>query len=120
MTGTVDDFLTPFTPEVQDLVLKTRSLVLALIPDAIEIVDPPSRLIGYGFGRKYAELICAIMPYKTYVNLIFSQGVELPDPEGLLVGTGKHARHVKVMRPEDIQSPGLKKLIQSAGDALRH
>ena len=119
MASTLDDFLTCYSSEIQEIVLKTRSLILALIPEAIEMVDPSSKLIGFGFGRKYADLICAIMPYKQYVNLIFSKGTELPDPDGLLTGTGKRARHVKILRPENIESPGLHKLIRCAGEVMR-
>jgi len=39
---------------MRQLVLKTRAVVLAVIPDAIEQVDSPSKIIAYGFGLKYA------------------------------------------------------------------
>ncbi len=37
--------------------------------------------------------------FKAHVNVGFFRGSELPDPEGLLEGTGKRMRHVK-LRPE--------------------
>lgn len=36
--------------------------------------------------------------YRMHVNVGFFYGAELPDPAGLLVGTGKRMRHVK-LRP---------------------
>jgi len=112
--STVEDFLKSYNPEVRQLVLKTRAVVLAVIPDAIEQVDSPSKIIAYGFGSKYADLICAIAPYKTYINLIFSQGTQLPDPQGLLTGTGKRARHVKIMTSRDIERLGFRALLEAA------
>jgi hypothetical protein len=109
-------FLASYSLEIQNLALQTRELVLGVIPNALEMVDPPSKIIAYGFSPKYADLVCAIAPYKSYINLIFSKGTELPDPEGLLTGTGKRARHVRINSSEDIKRPGLRSLIQTAAD----
>ena len=118
--STVEDFLKSYNPEMRQLVLKTRAVVLAVIPDAIEQVDSPSKIIAYGFGLKYADLICAIAPYKSYVNLIFSQAAQLPDPRGLLTGTGKRARHVKIKTATDIESPGVRSLLEAAVASMTH
>jgi len=112
--ASLEEFLISYNPEIRQLVLKTRALVLDVIPQAIEQVDPPSKIIAYGFGSKYADLICAIAPYKTYINLIFSQGTQLPDPQGLLTGTGKRARHVKIMTARDIERLGFRALLEAA------
>ncbi len=49
-----------------------------------------------------------------HVNVGFFLGAEIDDPSGLLVGTGKFMRHVK-MRPEsDIDATALTKLIKTA------
>ncbi len=116
---TIDEFLVSYSPEVRLLALKTRHLVLESFPNAIEMVDPPSKIIAYGFNRKYTGLICAIAPYKSYVNLIFSRGTELPDPEGLLTGTGKLARHVRIERVEDISRKGVRDLLEAAVHHIR-
>jgi hypothetical protein len=113
---TVEEFLASYSPEVQALALQTRELVLEVIPKALEMVDPPSRIIAYGFSPKYADLVCAIAPYQSYVNLIFSKGTELPDPQGLLTGTGKRARHVRIDTAEAVKRPSLRSLIKTAAD----
>ena len=52
--------------------------------------------------------------FKAHVNVGFFRGAEIADPEGLLEGTGKFMRHVK-LRPEwDVNAAALKKLIQTA------
>jgi len=54
------------------------------------------------------------MTGKEHVTFIFLRGAALPDPEGLLEGTGKSVRHVKVRTAADVKKPALKKLIVEA------
>jgi hypothetical protein len=58
--------------------------------------------------------VCGFMTGKEHVTFIFLRGAALPDPEGLLEGTGKSVRHVKVRTVEDLKRPALKKLIVEA------
>ena len=58
--------------------------------------------------------VCGFMTGKEHVTLIFLRGAALPDPEGLLEGTGKSVRHVKVRTVEDLKRSALKKLIVEA------
>jgi len=52
--------------------------------------------------------------FKDHVNVGFFRGAELADPKGLLEGTGKVMRHVK-LRPEcDVNVAALRKLIETA------
>ena len=114
MKKDVDAFLKPYSPSVRRLALAARRLVLQVMPEAVEQVDPPSKIIAYGYDRTYAGLVCAIAPYTAHVNLIFSQGTRLPDPKGLLEGTGKYARHVKFMTAADVARPAVRALLKAA------
>jgi hypothetical protein len=58
--------------------------------------------------------VCGFMTGKEHVTFIFLRGAVLPDPEGLLEGTGKSVRHVKVRTTADVKKPALKKLIVEA------
>lgn len=52
--------------------------------------------------------------FQAHVNVGFFRGAEMADPEGLLEGTGKLMRHVK-LRPEgDCNAIALRKLIDTA------
>ena len=110
----VRDFLASYPPEVQKLALALRVLILRVLPSAIEQVDPPSKIIAYGTDRTYAGLICAIALFKAHVNLMFARGAELPDPEHLLEGTGKRARHVKITARAEVENPALRTLLETA------
>jgi hypothetical protein len=114
MSSELEEFLAPYTPVVQELALKLRALIHAVMPEAIEQLDPPAHLIGYGLDRTYKGLICGITVHKAHINLMFAKGTELPDPEGLLVGTGKRARHVTIRQAVDLERPGVRALLVAA------
>ena len=52
--------------------------------------------------------------YKLHVNIGFFNGAELNDPDGLLEGTGKYMRHVKLNPGKVINEDSLIKLINTA------
>ena len=52
--------------------------------------------------------------FKAHVNVGFFRGAELPDPAGLLEGTGKYMRHVKLRPDKDIDKTALTDLIKVA------
>jgi len=115
----VEDVLAAFPSEVRALALQIRQFVVKAVPGSAEMVNPAARIIGYGFGTGYRDLICTIMPTKTRVNLGIAQAIELPDPEGLLEGTGKLHRHIKFRPPADLKRPGVRQLLVAAVAAWR-
>lgn len=114
---TVESFLADYTPPVQEIALKLREIVLEMMPDAVEQVDVPGKLLGYGTSATYAGTVFVIMPLKDSVNLGFARGAHLDDPDKLLRGTGKNARHIKFTSIEKIDTPALRQLLQTALDA---
>jgi hypothetical protein len=52
--------------------------------------------------------------FTSHVNVGFFYGAELPDPAGLLEGSGKRMRHVKLRPRTAINSAALRKLIEEA------
>ena len=52
--------------------------------------------------------------FKAHVNVGFFRGAELGDPDGLLEGTGKFMRHVKLRPDHDVDARALMNLIESA------
>lgn len=115
----IEAFLAAYTPEVRAVALRVRDLVLQVAPGLIEEVDVPAKLIGYSKDRTYKGTLCVIMPLKSAVNLGLARGADLPDPAGLLAGTGKRARHVKLARVEDVDDPALRALLEEARARLQ-
>jgi hypothetical protein len=52
--------------------------------------------------------------FKAHVNVGFFRGAELADPDGLLEGTGKFMRHVKLRPGQLVDDAALRKLIHAA------
>lgn len=52
--------------------------------------------------------------FKKHVGVGFFQGASLPDPAGLLEGTGKYMRHVKLRPGAPVDAPALRSLIAEA------
>jgi hypothetical protein len=66
------------------------------------------------------DVFAAISPQRERVNLGFAHAAELPDPEGLLEGSGKEIRHVKLTSPQAAVAPAVRELIKGALEATRN
>jgi hypothetical protein len=80
------------------LAQELRRVIRRALPDAAE---------GIKWGMPVYEqngLVCAIRPARDYVALQFyTAGTSLRDPHGLLEGSGKKMRHVKIRTIADIR-----------------
>ncbi|MBI1805736.1 MAG: DUF1801 domain-containing protein [Ignavibacteria bacterium] len=120
MNNQLKEFLAAYTTEVRSTALKLRELVLNTLPKVEEKIYPGWKVIGYGFSSKMADQILGIAPFKTAVNIYFARGTILPDPKGLLGGSGKMGRHVKVFNDKEIDTPALKSLIKAAAMTVKN
>ena len=92
-----------------------RAVVSDLQPEAVEVASDRERSVWWGIGPgKMTHGYAYVMPHKAHVNLGFFQGVSLPDPAGLLSGTGKALRHVKITSPEAAGRSEVVDLIRAA------
>ena len=57
--------------------------------------------------------------FKAHVNVGFFHGAEIDDPRGLLEGTGRFMRHVKIRRDRDVDARALVQLIETAYDDMK-
>ncbi|MFC5409520.1 DUF1801 domain-containing protein [Larkinella bovis] len=114
MTKPVETFLADYKPEVRDLALRVRELVRSILPEAHESVNTSHKTIIYGNSPRMADEICYIAPLSSSVNLGFNYGTQLPDPNGLLKGTGKLLRHIKFESTDEVSVPGIVELLKIA------
>jgi hypothetical protein len=112
-------FLGNFDKQIVEQVFKIRKVIAEILPDIIEQVDLPARMIAYVYGQRYSDIICTIIPSKKGIKLGFYKGVDLPDPENLLEGTGKISRYVQIKSEEQINSPAIKTLLEKALEAYK-
>jgi len=114
MKSEFEIFIKDYPEPVQMIAAHLRKLILSELPDNKEMVDVPSKIIAYGASAKYADLVCAIAPYTGHVNLMFSRGASMPDPDGILKGTGKKARHIRVEEMTEEMGESIRKYLRSA------
>jgi hypothetical protein len=108
------DLFSKYDESITELADNLRKMILTNLPDATEQVDLSAGMLSYVYGPKYKDLICVIIPSKKEIKLGFNRGVNLPDPENLLRGTGKISRYVVIKNKEQIYSDGIKNLLLSA------
>ncbi len=96
-------------PELRKVVRGLKNLVRATVPGIRETVN------AWGIPTFEAEdPFCFYMVGKNHVTFGFHYGTSLEDPQGLLEGTGKNIRHVKLRSLEDLEQKGVKQLVQTA------
>jgi hypothetical protein len=109
-------FLKPYDPEIQDLALKLRALVLEEMAPCYEnIYDAYNAVaIGYGMSDRLRDGIFHIAVYSKHVNLGFNDGATLADPKGLLQGAGSRIRHLTIRTSVDLKRPEIRSYIRRA------
>jgi hypothetical protein len=109
-------YLAPYDPHVSDLTLALRDVVLEEAPDAIEsIVKGYAVTIGFSFtGKPLKDGFCHVVAYFDHVNLGFNRGTLLPDPNGILKGTGKLIRHVTMRDRTELDRPFVRRYLRAA------
>jgi len=117
-TPSVDDALSrlleAYPDKVQVTVHEARRLLLSVLPGAAEVVDSKARVIGYGYGTGYRDMVFTLILSRGGVKLGVVEGATLPDPRHLMEGEGKRHRHVVLQAPSDVRRAGLKPLLRSA------
>ena len=92
-----------------------RALIAGLDPARVEIVWPRLQIASYGIGpRKMTQHYAYFGLQRAHVNLGFYHGAALPDPAGLLEGTGKRLRHVKIRDAAAARNPAVRALLSAA------
>jgi hypothetical protein len=109
------EYLTEYDLAVGELALALRLIMLEEAPMATETVFKNYALVlVYSLSGKWADAFCYISIHTRHVNLGFNWGAKLKDPDGLLIGSGKQFRHLKVNRPGDLEEPHLRTFIRAA------
>jgi hypothetical protein len=106
-----DRFLGSSSPEIAATARTVRHTILELVPNTVEWFDPGNGVLAFGATRTMKDLIVAIVPHRAHVNVQLVDGVDLPNPDGRIEGTGKRARHVKVRSLDEASAPWLRAAI---------
>ena len=99
------------------MTLALRNAVLAELPPCYETIYEIKKIVSILYStteKGMKDNICTVVVYKDHVSLMFVRGVDLKDPQGLLEGTGKAIRHVKMFTADDVKRPGVRALLRQA------
>jgi hypothetical protein len=88
-----------------------RKVIKALAPKRTREIAYRRWPIRYAVGDK---LVCGIGNYPRWVSIYFFRGAELDDPDGILEGSGKGMRHIKLREPRDASRLEVKRMIRRA------
>ena len=108
----VDQYINELSGEIQEISSKVRETIFEVIPDAVEELK-----WGMPCYSK-AKSFCYIKAAKKHVNLGFDQGANMDDPDGLLEGTGKSMRHIKLKPGKPFPEEQIKVLIKQSAELV--
>ena len=109
-------FIEKFAPKDQRLIRAVRSAVRKRFPTANELVWDNYNffVIGYSPTERPTDSIVSIAARADGVGLCFIQGSCLPDPQKLLLGSGKQTRFIRLESARRLANPDVQALIAAA------
>lgn len=111
--GPLETYLARLPAELHALV---RALD-ALIREAEPSLEPSVKWGNMTYH--HVTNVCSIVAHTRYVNLQVWGAATLPDPAGLLAGTGKAMRHVRLQPDHPIDREAVAAIVRAASAALR-
>jgi hypothetical protein len=114
----VRSFINSFDPKHQKLFRSVRTAVRKRFPTANELAYEynHSVVIAYSPSDRGTESTVSIALRADGVSLYLMNGPQLPDPKGLLLGSGKQVRFVRVESARQLAHPDVEALIAAAID----
>ena len=94
--ATWDENLASHSADVQAAARELEAAIRAALPEVVVHYDPGNGLLAFGRSMAMRDLLFAIIPHAGWANLQLADGALLSNPDGLIEGTGKKIRHVKV------------------------
>ena len=110
---TWDENLANHTTDVQGAARVLEEVIRTELPDVMVQYDPGNGLLAFGRSMKMRDLLFALIPHAGWVNLQLADGALLPNPDGLIEGTGKRIRHIKVATAEKARSNPVRNAVRA-------
>lgn len=109
-------FIDRYSPEVAKDARRALAVLAARLPAATRLVydNYNALVIAFGTSEKAGDAIVSIALYPRYVTLFFLKGTVLPDPHGLLEGSGATVRGVRLDPIARLDTPEVAALIEAA------
>lgn len=109
-------FVAKFDPERQALIRAIRQAIRKKLPTANELVYDNYNffVIGYSASERPSDSVFSITAAANGVGLSFYRGAMLPDPKGILQGSGRQNRFIRLESTETLEKPEVAALIDAA------
>jgi hypothetical protein len=115
--GALVSLLRRHDPAVRSLALELRAIVVDELAPVHEYIFPMRARLALLYSttpRVIADGICQIGVFTRHVTLMFVAGVDLPDPSGVLRGSGRTMRHMPIKTASDLARPEVRALLRAA------
>jgi hypothetical protein len=109
-------FVARYDPAVGRLVRATRAAMRKRFPTAFELVYDNYQFlaIGYSASERASDCVASLAVSPKGVALSFYYGSTLPDPQGILQGSGNQNRFIRLTSAATLAQPAVAKLIKAA------
>jgi hypothetical protein len=114
-----DEILAGHRPEVAAAARTIQTVIVEELPDVVVHFDRGDGLLALGTSSGMRDLLFALVPHAGWLNLQLADGAVLPDPEGIVEGTGKRIRHVKLRSAEAAGQPAVRALVRAQVEVRR-
>ena len=115
-------FIARFSPEIAKLARSVRATIRKRLPRAVEMVydNYYGLVIGYSPTERPSDAIMSILIARDHVTVCLLHGKHLPDPVGLLQGSGNRVRHFRLDdRAVMLETPAVRALIAEVSSSRR-
>jgi hypothetical protein len=112
----LDRFIDRYSPEVAADARHALGFMTARLPTATRLVydNYNALVVGFGTSEKVGDIILSFALYPRWVTLFFLRGIDLPDPSGLLEGSGSQVRSIRLQPISRMKMPEVGALIDAA------
>jgi hypothetical protein len=111
------EFLHRYDPAIQSLALGLRQVIHDEMSPCHEYIFEMRSKVVLLYGsteRVISDGICNIGVFRRHVTIGFARGTDLEDRGGVLEGTGKSMRHIRLTRLSDLDRPEIRQYLRKA------
>ncbi len=112
----VKAFIAKFDPTHQTLIRAVRRALRRRLPTAFELVYDNYNffVIGYSPTDRPSDSIISMAAGANGVGLCFIHGAKLPDPDHILLGSGRQTRFIRLPSADVLARPQVEALLAAA------
>ncbi len=109
-------FIEKFDPDDRQRIRSVRAAMRKRFPTANELVWDNYNffVIGYSPTERPSDSVLSIAARANGIGLCFMHGAELPDPEKVLLGSGKQTRFIRLGSASVLERPEVEMLLSAA------